>query len=354
MYALVQINFKVCRADLFSLFLCVCVYSSSVIFVVRFPFRCVPSLFIFYLHVWSQFSLLLLLLAFFRSVKMDKNKITKQNRPISVIPLGRGDTGKWHVKTKPNDVSVNERPQRCRTDIPIQLMCVMSPDLAKLPLFILSIVKTQNKSHVRAHNVLQTSYITCSGVTFFFFCLLVGFFSPSLQISLHREIRFARIWSFLRICSPPKKKIWFFMTDDGQQITLLSDLNSATWQLFSVCLPKRFVFCSQPLPNVKLKVSTSMSSECWIYTVNRARINLIQLARRLLDNDSITLVFFFIIFKALSNVNSTHQMTRFDLNKLNFFSIGLNEIRLNLSDVWYGQLRFTIWFGHNLWIKYCS
>lgn len=215
-----------------SVCVCVCVYSSSVIFVVRFPFRCVPSLFIFYLHVWSQFSLLLLLLAFFRSVKMDKNKITKQNRPISVIPLGRGDTGKWHVKTKPNDVSVNERPQRCRTDIPIQLMCVMSPDLAKLPLFILSIVKTQNKSHVRAHNVLQTSYITCSGVTFFFFCLLVGFFSPSLQISLHREIRFARIWSFLRICSPPKKKIWFFMTDDGQQITLLSDLNSATWQLF--------------------------------------------------------------------------------------------------------------------------
>lgn len=153
---------------------------------------------------------------------------------------------------------------------------------------------------------------------------------------------------------PQKKNIWFFMTDDGQQITLLSDLNSATWQLFFGMFTE--AIC----------ILLSTSSECEVKSFYLYVVWVLNQHRRSSSHqfNSISKAatgqwfyhsgVFFIIFKALSNVNSTHQMTRFDLNKLNFFSIGLNEIRLNLSDVWYGQLRFTIWFGHNLWIKYCS
>lgn len=154
LYALVQINSKVCRADLFftrmclfRFLFCVCV------------FRLIFHFDVFHLSVCMLSACLesvLLLLFFSFPVKMDNNKITRTKyRLISFTLTPRDQT----IRKRNTEWCISEWTT-CEDTEPIPhtvYVWYKDPDSATLPLFILSIVKIQNKSHVRAHNVLQTS-----------------------------------------------------------------------------------------------------------------------------------------------------------------------------------------------------
>lgn len=167
-----QINFKVCRA---------------------ISFHCLFFQFYFFLLYVAHFSLSLshprsfslsmfsqCLAAFFLlisfSLNMDKNKVTKQNL--------RSEQKEQQTKIW--------RKRKMQTDFPYRF-CVcfaFSPrsDERYNKTATIHIVhrKTQNKSHVRTHNVLQTSYITCS---FTYLCTKCLFFISAHLMRLHREMR---------------------------------------------------------------------------------------------------------------------------------------------------------------------
>lgn len=89
--------------------------------------------------------------------------------------------------------------------------------------------KTHNKSHVRAHNVLQTSYITCSDD--FAFGLS---FSPCVCVCVCESVSFC-LKNYDLSYDVVSPKIWFFMTKDGQQIKRLYDLNLMALNLCGKC-----------------------------------------------------------------------------------------------------------------------
>lgn len=149
-----QINFKVCRADLFPMFIFAVLFLSM-------PLRlfgiCV-YFHIFFLHtfIWSLWS---------RSVKMD-------NLYLSLVRREPNEKNNTHTHTQ------KTMKKRCKPISHTVHICMDGPGHIELTATIHIVHrKTENKSHVRAHNVLQTSYITCSGDVCFLFLFLQHFAS---------------------------------------------------------------------------------------------------------------------------------------------------------------------------------
>lgn len=223
-----QINFKVCRAHLFSLFIFPVLFLFVAVLHIFFILPCALSLSCLFKIscVIFCFFLFLVCVYIFFSLEMDKNKVTA----TTILS--------WTKKKKNKPTTKIWRKRKMQTDLSYRFCVYVLRSLSlssrlsrwrfnKTATIHIVHRKTQNKSHVRAHNVLQTSYITCSFAYLGTKMIFLFLFRSALML-LHRDTISCALFlfrSYLREREREwakneknKKNWWFFMTQDGQQI----------------------------------------------------------------------------------------------------------------------------------------